>query len=216
MIGINMNTLEDLNRINKANDILNKGFHKLGVKPIYVDPSLQEEAKPSKIEDEFKPQIELLNQVTSKLKKEKTNIGKKNSKSKNLSVMTSIVIAAVLIYVCFYVYNPQTILEKVQNVITTPNLIKDPEANENLVPEQNSGEKTFVITSGIFKKQNQANKYRDELAIRLGVPLKVIKTDSFYTIQIGPNYKEHEDVLMVFDELARYSIKNLSIKMQNS
>ncbi len=213
MISINMNTLEDLNRIKKANDILNKGFHKLGVKPIYVDPSLQEAAKTSKLEYEFKPQIELLNQVTNRLKKEKSSAGKKKLQAKNLSIATGVLIASIVIYVCFYVYNPQTIVEKLQNVISAPNLIRDTESNT--LTETSTGEKNFVITSGIFKKQSQANKYRDELAIRLGVPLKVIRTENFYTIQIGPNYKEHEDVLMVFDELARYSIKNLSIKMQS-
>lgn len=215
MISINMNTLEDLNRINKANDILNKGFHKLGVKPIYVDPSLEQDLKSTKIEYEFKPQIELLNQVTSRLKKEKTSASKKRSRSNNLSILLGVIIATILIYICFYVYNPQTIIEKLQNVITTPNSIKEKDVEPESISQTGSAGKSFVITSGIFKKLNQANKYRDELAIRLGVPLKVIKAENFYTIQIGPNYKEHEDVLMVFDELARYSIKNLSIKMQS-
>lgn len=213
-----MSTLEDLNRIKKANDILNKGFQRVGAKPIYLDPSLEEPNKNSnnsKFEFDFKPQIELLNQVSAKLKKEKEQKAGINSATKTNKLFSLLVIVATatLIYLGFYVYTPQKIINQIKNltnkIVTMPPSTKDEELIDNLAP----GEKIFIISSGIFQNTGEANKYKNELSQKLGIPLKVVKTDSFYTIQIGPNYQEQEDVLVVFDELARYDIKNLSVRM---
>jgi biopolymer transport protein ExbD len=80
--------------------------------------------------------------------------------------------------------------------------------NSNTVLKQK-----LIITSGNFVSQNSALLYQKNLKERLGVNLKLIKTDEVYTIQIGDAYANHEDALIVFDELSRYSVKNLAIKV---
>jgi biopolymer transport protein ExbD len=80
--------------------------------------------------------------------------------------------------------------------------------NSNTVLKQK-----LIITSGNFVSQNSALLYQKNLKERLGVNLKLIKTDEVYSIQIGDAYANHEDALIVFDELSRYSVKNLAIKV---
>jgi cell division protein FtsN len=215
-----MSTVEDLNRIKKANDILNKGFQRVGAKPIYIDSSMEESINvpnSGKIEFDFKPQIELLNQVSAKLKKEKELKIKPKQKDKSSKLIGLVIFIAVitLIYLGFYVYTPEKILSKVRQL--TSKVIVTPQSTNEIeeTTVTSSGEKSFIISSGIFKNKADANNYKNDLANKLGIPLKVVRAENFYTIQIGPDYQEQEDVLVVFDELSRYNIKNLSVRMQS-
>ena len=79
--------------------------------------------------------------------------------------------------------------------------------------DASKGQKNLVICSGNFKSKQQALDYKKSLAARLGVPLQVIDNEGSYSVQIGPAYGKHADALLVFDELSRYSVKNLSIKV---
>ena len=61
--------------------------------------------------------------------------------------------------------------------------------------------------------KSSAETYKKALNDKLGVPLKVVKHENSFSVQIGPAYANHDDALLVFDELSRYSVKNLSIKI---
>lgn len=73
--------------------------------------------------------------------------------------------------------------------------------------------RSLIITSGSFVKEDSAINYQKSLKSKLGVPLKLVKDGSTFSIQIGPAYANHDDALLVFDELSRYSVENLSIKV---
>lgn len=73
--------------------------------------------------------------------------------------------------------------------------------------------RSLIITSGIFSKKSAAETYKKSLKEKLGVDLQVVEHNKNFSVQIGPAYANHDDALMVFDELSRYSVKNLSIKI---
>jgi hypothetical protein len=101
-------------------------------------------------------------------------------------------------------------------VSTAPNTDKVFEETklQELTKIVSSAEKrSLIITSGSFLEQSQASSYQKALKDRLGVPLKLVKDGQTFSIQIGPAYANHDDALVVFDELSRYSVKNLSIKV---
>ena len=70
----------------------------------------------------------------------------------------------------------------------------------------------MVITSGAFKTLAEAEKFRDELSEKLGVPLEILHDSKYFTVQIGPSYENHADAMVVYDELSRYSIGNLALR----
>lgn len=85
---------------------------------------------------------------------------------------------------------------------------------QELTKTVNSKEpRSLIITSGSFLNESEANSYQKALKDKLGVPLKLVKDGQTFSIQIGPAYANHDDALLVFDELSRYSVKNLSIKV---
>jgi hypothetical protein len=85
---------------------------------------------------------------------------------------------------------------------------------QELTKTVNSKEpRSLIITSGSFLNESEADSYQKALKDRLGVPLKLVKDGQTFSIQIGPAYANHNDALLVFDELSRYSVKNLSIKV---
>lgn len=201
-----MTNLEDLIRIQKANDILNRGFEKIGAKPLMIDIGYEGNSPKrtnSSFEFNFKPQIDLLEQVNHKLKEEKKkklskiirNDFRDNQQSK-LRLALIVVITLIFIYSMFYISSHNT------------NLVNFPED----ALAESAGTKSYVITSGTFKYKSEAKSYSRDLSTKLGVPLKLIKINNYYTIQIGPNYENQEDILLVFDELTRYSIRDLSVK----
>ena len=73
--------------------------------------------------------------------------------------------------------------------------------------------RSLIITSGNFLTKANAESYLSALKAKLGVPLELVKNDKTYSIQIGPAYANHDDALLVFDELSRYSVEELSIKI---
>jgi len=73
--------------------------------------------------------------------------------------------------------------------------------------------RSLIITSGDFGAKSEAEAYQEDLKAKLGVPLKLVKRGASYSVQIGPAYADHDDALIVFDELSRYSVENLSIKI---
>jgi hypothetical protein len=73
--------------------------------------------------------------------------------------------------------------------------------------------RSLIITSGNFSKKASAQTYKKSLKEKLGVDLQVVEHNKTFSVQIGPAYANHDDALMVFDELSRYSVENLSIKI---
>jgi len=81
-----------------------------------------------------------------------------------------------------------------------------------LADQQSLAPTGLKICSGNFKTHKEAEKYRRVLSERLGVPLQTIKDGISYTVQIGPEYENHSDALVVFEELSRYAVVNLSLR----
>jgi hypothetical protein len=101
-------------------------------------------------------------------------------------------------------------------VSTAPDINKklDETKLQELTKTVNSNEpRSLIITSGNFLKKSAAESYKKALNSKLGVPLKIVADENTFSVQIGPAYANHEDALLVFDELSRYSVKKLSIKV---
>lgn len=71
--------------------------------------------------------------------------------------------------------------------------------------------RNLIICSGSFANEAEAKSYKNSLKKKLGVPLKIVEQAHRFSVQIGPSYEKHEDALLVFDELSRYSVQELSI-----
>ncbi|MDA1021025.1 MAG: hypothetical protein O2962_05700 [Cyanobacteria bacterium] len=190
-----MELIEELNRIKLANRIINQDSAKLGIRPITIG-ELLEHAEPIQQKTEYKPE-------PREIKTEAPNPQAKIQIRHYLkAALPGLVLITVLIvgYALFaFLTNHET------NKVT-----KLTKATTATAATTTRG---LVITSGNFQNATTAERYRLRLARKLGVDLKVIKDGSQFTVQIGPNYKNKEDAIVVFDELSRYSVNDLSLRL---
>jgi hypothetical protein len=198
---------EEINKLKLANTILNRSTKRLGIRPLNVG----EFQNPYVAEKRQRPTYKYLGkrnigEIAAKLKKEQeTNINFKKTTKMQTAIYS--VLTIVVVFFLVFVFNPAEIIASF-SVNSRPNpqlLVK----TDNDVSDK---ARELVVCSGVFNNINDANKYKSDLSERLGVPLKVLKDGSIYTVQIGPAYKSHEDAVIVFDELSRYSVSNLSLR----
>ncbi len=206
---------EDLERIKQANSIINRASRRLGFRPLYINSSNHITAKPKN----------RLGEIAKQLKKTATNFpknpppltqkislkeSKPNKQGISLGSAVTSIIALLIVFVIVFSVNPVDISKEI--------IDKFQQKKEAIIPVQAQSNTAFdsglIITSGIYAKKSVAQKKLKELKDRLGVPLKLVQVDDFFTIQIGPSYDKHEDALLVFDELSRYSVGSLSIRFR--
>ncbi len=140
----------------------------------------------------------------------------KISKAEEFKVQTSLSFSKTAIYTAFAVIAAVFLIFTFKPVSTAPDInIKLEETKlQELTKTINSSEpRSLIITSGSFLKKGEAESYKQALNSKLGVPLKIVAEENTFSVQIGPAYANHEDALLVFDELSRYSVKKLSIKV---
>lgn len=219
-----MISIEEFNKLKQANHILNRGTKKLGVKPMYIEQ-----------DEDFKPEKYLAEEVQRKQEAKKNNFVKEKIKQKSSNTPKPIQLQSELDKIAFKLKNEKSnfkvtnkvwvnliylligtlILGFVFLVMKPINQNKDAATKVEKITKQNSPLKTgkqLAICSGNFKRELEAKRYLNELEERLGVPLQLIKAGDLYTVQIGESYTSHDDAMIVFDELSRYSITNLSIR----
>lgn len=198
---------EEINKLKLANTILNRSTKRLGVRPLNIG----EFQNPYALERHSRPSFKYLgkkniSEIAAKLKQEQEKNARFKRPAKMQTALYS-VLAIVVVFFLIFVFNPADIIAGFNiNARPNPQLLTK---TGNAVNEKN---RDLVICSGAFNSINDANKYKSDLSERLGVPLKVLKDGSIYTVQIGPAYKSHEDAVIVFDELSRYSVTNLSLR----
>lgn len=199
-----MKTEDEINKLKLANSIINRGTRKLGVRPLnlgYFENPYRTKAKQSTTHNLVpRPNI---NELAAKLKREQ-ELNEELKKPAKFQTAFYSMLAVVLVFSMIFVFNPVDIIagfDKNAKPKPTP-----------LSTIESSSGRDLVICSGVFKSEKEANNYKKTLSERLGVPLKVLKDGSSYTLQVGPSYKNHEDALIVFDELSRYSVGNLSLR----
>lgn len=193
-----MITVEELQKLKLANTIIDRGSRKLGVRPLYASAVALKRFKSDTLVANKK-----LNQVASRLSLEKKSLGtrvKSLKKNQVLNVFIACVSVTVL-YFGFLVFNPGVSNDKVEKV--SQSIIDESVVDQN---------RALIITTGDFKSEASAEKLKNDLSERLGVPLQIIKDHGKYTVQIGPSYQSKEDALLVFDELSQYSIGKLSLR----
>lgn len=187
--------IEELNRIKLANSIINQDSDKLGIRPITIG-ELLEHAEP--IEQESKYQQEPI-----KTEKEAARPQNKIQIKHYLKAALPGLVLITLLIVGYALFSFFTNHEggKVSSL------------NKTKTTTAAASTRGLVITSASFQNATTAERYRLRLARKLGVELKVIKDGSQFTVQIGPSYKNKEDAIVVFDELSRYSVKDLSLRL---
>lgn len=202
-----MRAEDEINKLKLANTIINRGTRKLGVRPLNVgefNNPYTREARTRVAPDYMNKRN--LTELAAKLKREQ-DINLRLKKPANFQTALYSMLAIVIVFFMIFVFNPADIIAGFSSgVKPNPEQLSKTIANQNLISRD------LVICTGVFKSIGDANKYKSELSERLGVPLKVIKDGSSFTLQIGPAYKTHEDALIVFDELSRYSVGNLSLR----
>lgn len=214
---------EDLERIKQANSIINRGSRRLGVRPLYItenEEAPRPKSKLSEIANKLKQTAISLPKPEIKKPKPKPSAKRINfdqeikpTKSKgsmSLGSAVTTVLAMLIVFGVIFAANPVDIGKRIINNFRKE-IVPIDQQNTSALLKPDSG---LIITSGLFAKQYDASQRQKELKDRLGVPLKLVEIDNFYTIQIGPSYDNHEDALLVFDELSRYSVGNLSLRFQ--
>ena len=197
-----MISLEELEKLKLANSIIERGNKRLGLRPIYANNIVLKQKQNSTLARTNKLKRLTLNQVASQLQQEK-NLKKSSFDYKNPKLvynMSAILGTFILLYFGFLLFNPNK---------STAHLNKA----EILSKEAFShSKKALVITTGSFNDEGSAERYKEVLSERLGVPLKIINDKNKFIIQIGPSYENHDDAFLVFDELSQYSIGKLSVR----
>jgi hypothetical protein len=197
-----MISLEELEKLRIANSIIERGNKRLGLRPIYANNISLKTKQNSTIQRTNKLKRLALNEVASQLKQEK--LLKQNGlfyKPKKFFYNMSAVLGAfILIYFGFLLFNPNK---------STAQLNKAEIISREAFLQS---DKPLVITTGSFDDFASAEKHKQTLSERLGVPLKIINDKNKFIIQIGPSYENHDDAFLVFDELSQYSIGKLSVR----
>ena len=191
-----MELIEELNRIKLANSIINQDSAKLGIRPITIG-ELLEHAQPIQQKAEY-------HQEPINIEKEapapQTKIQIKHYFKAALPglVLITVLIVGYALFAFFTNHEGNNVsrLSKVKATTAAA-----------------TSTRAMVITSGNFQNATTAERYRLRLARKLGVELKVIKDGNQFTVQIGPSYKNKEDAIVVFDELSRYSVNDLSLRL---
>lgn len=183
-------TLNELKRLGTANKILNRSSKRLGIKPLMIN-DIREELK--------KTASEVRKEVIKERKEE-------SKKPNNASLFPLIILFSLLLLVGgFYLFKIQS---KTAFDDTLPSKNTIVKLNDNFDLEKDP---ELIITKGSYANRTEAEKAKRYLERRIGGDLKVINTGNFFTVQLGPNYINHEDAFIVFDELAKYGLKDLSI-----
>ncbi len=191
-----MNTIEELNQIKIANMIINRGSRRLGIKPVYVGSLINTKTNKHP-NDELKVIAQKLSQ--EKFLKRST----KKFKLKNLRVVFYALLAVAVIYALVFVFKPAA--------VNSGTVIETQSSTDESNAIFKKGD-SMVITSGNFKTLAEAEEFKAELSEKLGVPLQILHDSKYFTVQIGPSYENHADAMIVFDELSRYSIRDLALK----
>lgn len=194
-----MNTLDELNRIKLANTIINRASNRLGVRPLYVGEMIQAERKARNADMQI---------VAAKLSQEKLLRKQKTFQKllpkKPITMLLSVAVFAAL-YFLIFVFNGSGS----KPLVKTAKAIESSQQKSSIF---DNSSKSMIITSGIFKNLDEAKNYQQELSKRLGMDLKILHDGSYYTVQIGPNYDNREDAMLVYDEISRFSVPNLALR----
>ena len=210
---------EQIKKLQEINNLLDQKNSEIGVRSLSAAELNSAESDYSrKIDAAFKPEkalrIDEIYNGSSSTLFETANTGE-------LSFISKVGIFSLLIILFLLVINADI-------RTTTLKLI-------NLAPEIERGEKVsfakagtskkimkvidlqdreVIIASGSFRTRYEAEKAFKELSKLAGKSLKIVKANGYYTIQFGPEYKDYDDAMLVFKELVKYQIKDLSIKVK--
>lgn len=196
-----MITVEELQKLKLANTIIDRGSRKLGVRPLYASAvGLKKFNNSSKTKAQ---NLTNLNQVANKLSQERKSLNNRVSTFKRKHLLNGflVFVSLSLIYFGFLVFNPSISSEKSAKI--EEKIFADTVVDRS---------KPLIITTGAFTNEESAEKFKQDLSERLGVPLQIIKDKDKFIVQIGPSYQSHDDALLVFDELSQYSIGKLSLR----
>lgn len=183
-----MDLVQELNRIKLANDIINKDSARLGLRPM--------QASSIKVVPITKSQTAKIEETVTPIKEKTTE---QKSDSSKLTIVVTIIASVILAYGLFYFISHQE--------------SKPSRLSARKIETAHKNQPELVISSGNFASADEAKKYMDRLSRKLGVELKILKNGSQYSVQIGPSYANKEDAIVVFDELSRYSVRDLSLRL---
>lgn len=73
-------------------------------------------------------------------------------------------------------------------------------------------DKPVYISAGTYKSRGEASIASKKVARVTGESTRVVQSGKFYTVQIGAGYDDHDDAYLVFEELIKYPLADLSIR----
>jgi hypothetical protein len=208
---------DKLNTLNQANTLLNQKHAKLGLKPMLVNgtsPEMFRAALERKLSDrviasnvsareEISPRIlqvaDDYKQVIDEVKAEPVykipNKKTYSSKPDYLFFFTGLVLIVGLL---IFAYN------------WWATSLESPMTSNTIVVT--SSDRPLAISSGIFTKRSEARAMQTEVERITGDKVRIIKSNGYYTLQIGDSYKSREDAYLLFEELIKYPLRDLAIR----
>ena len=206
---------EKLNTLNQANTLLNQKHAKLGLKPMLVNstsPEIFRAALERKLSDrviasninareEISPRIlqvaDDYKQVIVEVKVEPKFIHKINRSTKPdyLFFFTGVVLIVGLL---IFAYN------------WWATSLESPVTSNTIVVT--SSDRPLAISSGVFTKRSEARAMQTEVERITGDKVRIIKSNGYYTLQIGDSYKSREDAYLLFEELIKYPLRDLALR----
>ena len=211
--------LGNLEKLREANRLLNKKNQQLGLKQMKIAQDFQAVTAELKAESEPKPETKNLEElkIPSEESLEKTTATLKTNEKKPFSFFALIgLISSIAILLVFAIYwlNPQMLSKKL-NIISKNIELKLNKKNEfGVINGLGLANKPVLIAAGTYSSLDEAIEAKRKLAKLTGDALKIIKSKKArtYSIQIGPRYTDYEDTMIVFEELVKYRIEDLSVR----
>ncbi len=221
---------DKLNTLNEANKLLNQKHAKLGIKPMMLSGTSSEafraalerkliqkalNANSSAREEtqlpQFEPRIighanesgyqaaiETPSQAANSMSKTVTSFQtsrETKAKTNFLPWIFALVLLGIVFLVGYIWWTNSLGGDKGYNTITI--------SSEN---------RSLAICTGLYSKRSEAQAHKEAVERITGDTVRIIKTGKSYTLQIGESYKRPEDAYLVFDELLKYPLKDLSIQ----
>jgi hypothetical protein len=197
-----MTTAQELQRLAKANEIINRSHKRLGIKPLFIS-DLKAIAEDMKTEPAQGP-VSLVPEKMSWIFSDKAILS----------------VAAIFALLSIMLVISSLDQESSGNVATFfrdnsgPSLVNI-KKKASLAGVLSPKDKSVIISKGTYNDIKDAQEAKSKLFELTGTDIKIIKENNFYTLQIGPEYKNHDDALVVFDELSKYSLADLAIRLKN-
>lgn len=222
-----------LKKLKAANEILNEKYKELGLRPMkFKEPAtnklkpqksnskalneyMGQEPKPNEKKDPSKQEIEnyLQNHSTPTVISHELEEKEKQSKVPFKISLNAISLSTMLLLVFMLAINAD-FRQSTMTLFGFNKKQSQSKKSKSLFKVITLEDRPAIITSGTYNTIEEADQAMMFLLDEIGGSLNIVKIKNYYTIQVGPSYKDYNDALMVFRDLLKYPIPDIAIKIK--